>query len=92
MPACSGEITQDEIGFLKIGLAEIIFRAFIKRKQASVERSAVGAGAEREAIVSEHHSILHARYKAIPTPMTLASWWKSHATLISMRLADLRCF
>lgn len=52
MPAHNGEITQGEIGFLKIGLAEIIFRAFIKRKQASVERSAVGAVAEREAIVS----------------------------------------
>jgi len=40
--------------------AEIFFRASIKRKQASVERSAVRRGAEREAILSRRHSNAHA--------------------------------
>lgn len=57
----TGKISQDE--FCQKGILEVLkyfFLSAIGRKQASVERSAVRRGAEREAILSRRHSNAHA--------------------------------
>ena len=60
MPAPREKLARTNFDKKEFPDAEIFFRASIKRKQASVERSAVRRGAEREAILSRRHSNAHA--------------------------------